>query len=63
MRKKNHILPEAILIKFIIMTDGDIQIDISLNGAIVIVVGLATPCFIEGYEVDEIGDQCHWKAY
>lgn len=63
MRKKHDSLSEAIGIEIVVVTDGDIHVDVVSDGAIAIVVGLATPCCIEGHEVDEIGDQCHRKAY
>lgn len=62
MRDEDDILSEAIIVDIIVMTDRDIHIDVSLN-ILIAVAGLATPCSIEGDEVDEIGDQRHWEAY
>jgi len=63
VRDKDYDLSEAVAVELVVVADGDVHVDVSLNGAIAIVVGLATPCCVEWYEIGEVGDQSHWEAY
>ena len=59
--KEDYHFSESVPIKSVVVTDGDVHINVFSDSAIVLIVGLVTPCCIKGNKVDEVRDQSHGK--